>query len=263
MSATAAFDRAAARRIASAFLPSRWYGNHWHYHYSRIKLGSDPLYPGVARVLRGTHAPLLDLGCGIGLLSHALRDESIALAYHGVDNDAAKIAEACRAAKAVDLPDATFQVVDLGDTLPVHRGSVAILDVLQYLDDASQQRLLQGAIAMLEPGARLVIRSGLDDDSRRMWVTRAIDWFGSGIGWMNAAPRSYPRERDLRATLEKAGLESEFTPLHGNTPFNNWLIVATRPDHDIPAHDSRIPASGSVISDQPCAAMSMSGNTAR
>ena len=242
MNTTAAFDRTAARRIAAAFLPSRGHGNRWHYHYSRIKLGSDPLYPGVAAALRGSVAPLLDLGCGIGLLAHALHDEGVTLAYRGVDNDAAKIAEACRAARSADLPDATFHVVDLAGVLPMHRGSVAILDVLQYLDDESQRRLLHAAIAMLTPGAHLVIRSGLDDDSSRMRVTRAIDWFGSGIGWMNATPRRYPRERDLRATLEHAGLQGEFTPLHGNTPFNNWLIVATKLDHDMPAHEARVPA---------------------
>ncbi len=247
MSPTPAYDRTAARRIAAAFLPSRWYGNRWHYHYSRIKLGCDPLYPGVARVLRGCDAPLLDLGCGIGLLAHALHDEGVTLAYRGVDNDAAKIAEARRAACCANLSDADFQVVDLADVLPVHRGSVAMLDVLQYLDDDSQQRLLHGAIAMLAPGARLVIRSGLEDDSRRMWVTRAIDWFGNGIGWMNAAPRRYPRERDLRATLQNAGLQGEFTPLHGNTPFNNWLIVATMPARDMTAGEDRVAAFESAM----------------
>jgi SAM-dependent methyltransferase len=242
MSATPAYDRVAARRIAAAFLPSRWYGNRWHYHYSRIKLGSDPLYPGVARVLRDCDAPLLDLGCGIGLLAHALHDEGVTLAYRGVDNDAAKIAKAQRAARGADLPDTSFLLVDLAGVLPGHRGSVAMLDVLQYLDDDSQQRLLQAAISMLVPGARLVIRSGLEDDSTRMWLTRAFDWFGNRLGWMNAAPRRYPRERDLRATLENAGLQGEFTPLYGNTPFNNWLIVATMPDQDMPAHEARVPA---------------------
>lgn len=242
MTATPAFDRTAARRIAAAFLPTRYYGNRWNYHYSRIKLGSDPLYRGVARVLRDSRSPLLDVGCGIGLLAHALRDEGVALPYHGVDNDAAKISEAQRAARCADLSDATFLLMDLAHLMPAHRGSVAILDVLQYLDDDSQQRLLHAAIAMLVPGARLVIRSGLEDGSTRMWVTRAIDWFGNGIGWMNAAPRRYPRERDLRATLENAGLQSEFTPLHGNTPFNNWLIVARMPDQHAPTLDAGAPA---------------------
>ena len=226
MADTAAFDGQVATRIARAFLPRRWYGNRWHYHYSRIKLGSDPLYPGVAAALRGSTQPVVDLGCGIGLLAHALRAEQLALAYRGVDNDAGKIRRARLAADAAGLRDVDFDVVDLATTLPAHRGSVALLDVLQYLDDAAQQRLLDAAIAMLLPGARLVIRTGIEDGSGRMRLTRWIDRFANAFGWMNAAPRHYPREADLRARLQGAGLRCTFTPLRGNTPFNNWMIVA-------------------------------------
>jgi len=229
MSVSPAFDAATARDIARAFLPARWYGNRWHYHYSRIKLGSDPLYPGVAAALRGSRAPLLDLGCGIGLLAHALRAESVALTYLGVDNDAGKIGQARRAATHAGLRDVAFDVVDLSRGFPSHRGSVAILDVLQYLDDAAQQRLLDAAIAMLAPGGRLVIRTGIEDGSRRMRVTRAFDRFANVLGWMNAPPRHYPRADALRETLQRAGLDGDFTPLRGNTPFNNWLVVATKP----------------------------------
>lgn len=229
MSATPALDRITALRIARAFLPMRWYGNHWHYHYSRIKLGSDPLYPGVAAALRGSVAPLLDLGCGIGLLAHALRAEDVGLPYLGVDNDAMKIAEAQRAGRHAGLRDAEFAVVDLASAFPVHRGSVAILDVLQYLDDAAQQRLLDAAVAMLIPGARLIIRSGIEDGSRRMRMTRMFDRVANLLGWMNAPPCRYPRAENLRATLADAGLEGTFTSLRGKMPFNNWLVVATKP----------------------------------
>ena len=223
-----AFDAARAGGIARAFLPQSWYGNRWHYYYSRIKLNSDPLYPAVADALRGSGAPLLDLGCGIGLLAHALRAEGVALAYRGVDNDAAKIAQAQRAAERAGLDDARFEVVDLAAAYPPHAGSVAILDVLQYLDDAAQQRLLDAAIAMLVPGARLVIRTGLEDGSPRIRVTRGFDRFAAGIGWMNAAPRRYPRADALRARLARDGLAARFTPAHGKTPFNNWLVVGER-----------------------------------
>ncbi len=239
MSEPAAFGSATATRIARAFLPQRWYANRWNYHYSRIKLGSDPLYPGVAEALRGSHLPLLDLGCGIGLLAHALRAEHIDLPYFGVDNDAGKITQARRAGRRAELVDAEFSVVDLARAFPPHRGSVAILDVLQYLDDAAQQRLLHAAIGMLVPGARLVIRTGIEDGSRRMSVTRAFDRVANLLGWMNAPPRRYPHADDLRRTLEGAGLESEFTPLRGNTPFNNWLVVANAPPDDSPGINSR------------------------
>jgi SAM-dependent methyltransferase len=228
VSGAAAFGVDTATRIARAFLPRRWYGNRWNYHYSRIKLGSDPLYPGVAAALRGSRLPVLDLGCGIGLLAHALRAEQVALPYRGVDNDAGKITHARRAAERAALDDVEFSVVDLARAFPPHRGSVAILDVLQYLDDAAQRRLLQAAIAMLVPGARLVIRTGIEDGSRRMRITRTFDRVANLLGWMNAPPRHYPRADALRRTLDNAGLASTFTSLRGNTPFNNWLVVATK-----------------------------------
>ncbi len=224
---SSAFDAATARRIAEAFLPPRWYGNRWHYWYARIKLRSDPLYPGVVDALRGSTAPLLDLGCGIGLLAHALRARGVDLRYRGVDNDIAKIALAQCAGACAGLRDTGFAVVDLAQAIPEHRGSVAILDVLQYLPDAAQQCLLDTAIAMLAPGGRLVIRSGLQDDSQRMRNTRALDRVANLLGWMNTAPMRYPRVDDLKTCLDRAGLRSQFTPLYGKTPFNNWLVVAT------------------------------------
>lgn len=218
-----ALDAGTAKAIARAFLPSRY-----HYHYSRAKLGSDPLYPGVIGALRGTRAPLLDLGCGIGLLAHALRAAGIALPYRGVDNDAPKIAQAQRAAAVAQLPDTAFEVVDLAAGMPAHQGSVAILDVLQFVPPQAQDGILDAAVAMLSPGAKLVIRTGLDDGSWRARFTRRVDDFSRVLGWMNAGAKRYPDADALRARFAAAGLESEFVPLYGRTPFNNWRIVATR-----------------------------------
>jgi len=222
--ATRALDGASAVAIARAFLPDRW-----HYWYSRTKLGSDPLYPGVIDALRGTQAPLLDLGCGIGLLAHALRRADIALPYRGVDNDARKIAMAQRAAGKAALTGVAFDVRDLAQGLPAHRGSVALLDVLQFVPAQAHAAVLDAVIAMLVPGAKLVMRTGLEDGSRRARITRRVDAFSRALGWMNAGPDRYPEAGALRARFEAAGLQAEFTPLYGRTPFNNWRIVATKP----------------------------------
>jgi len=217
-----------AVRIARAYLPEHPLGNRWDYYYSRAKLGSDPLYPGVSEALRGTRAPLLDLGCGLGLLAHTLRADGIGLAYRGVDSDAAKIRRAGRAAVRVGLDEARFAVMDLSRELPEHRGSVAMLDVLQFIPYPAQARAIDAMIAMLVPGARLVIRTGLDDGTGRARVTRAVDLFSRALGWMNAMPRYYPDGEALRARLQDAGLRVQFTPLFGRTPFNNWRIVAAK-----------------------------------
>lgn len=224
-----ALDAPAARRIAHAFLPSRWHGNRSHYFYALAKLRSDPLYPGVIDALRGSQAPLLDLGCGIGLLAHALRDAGLPLPYRGVDIDARKITVAVRAANNAQLQDVAFDCVDLATVIPTHRGSVAILDVLQFVSPQAQGTILDTAIAMLVPGSRLVLRTGLDDGSARARTTRRIDVLSRKLRWMNAGPQRYPDAGALRERFESAGLACEFTPLYGRTPFNNWRVVATKP----------------------------------
>lgn len=220
--------REQATAIARAFLPPYRVLNRWDYHYIRSKLSTDPLYPGVLQALRGSHAPLLDLGCGLGLLAHALRQDGQPMPYHGVDNDADKVARATAAAARTGLASTRFAFVDLAHHLPDHAGSVAILDVLQYLPAPAQRQLLETVVAMLSPGARLVIRTGLVDGSRRGLVSRIGDRAANLIGWMQSTPRCYPSADGLRAILEGAGLQVAIEPLWGRTPFNNWLVVAQR-----------------------------------
>ena len=191
-----------ALRIARAFLPPRWYGNRYHYYYSRAKLRSDPLYPGVVDALRDSRAPLLDLGCGIGLLAHALRVAGIDVAYRGVDNDAAKIAQARLAAARAGLHGVAFDVVDLAQGMPAHSGSVAILDVLQFVPAQAQDAILDAAIARIADGGVLVIRTGLDDGSTRARTTRRIDAISRVL-----------RTPELRKIMVRAGrarVEREF-----------------------------------------------------
>ena len=221
-------DGTRAGAIARAFLPDGVFGNRWNYFYTRTKLASDPLYPAVANALRGTTAPLLDLGCGLGLLAHTLREDGVDVAYRGVDIDANKIAHARRVAARAGLRGVGFESVDLSGTMPEHSGSVALLDVLQYVDTASQVRILDAAAAMVAPGGRLFIRRGLETPGWRARTSKVFDTVAAIAGWMYSAPRRYPNEALLRERLDAASLRYAITPLNGNTPFNNWQIVAWR-----------------------------------
>jgi SAM-dependent methyltransferase len=222
------FDAATARTIAEAFLPKFPLGNRYDYYYTRSKLRTDPLYPAVIAALEGTRAPLLDLGCGLGLLAHAMRAAGRVLPYRGVDRDADKIVRAQRIADARGLRDARFETADLADGVPAHHGSVAVLDMLQYLDATAQRELLRGVASMLDDDGVLVIRNTMADGTDRARTSRIADRLSHLIGWMQFRPRSYPTLDGLRGTLEEAGLHAESRPLYGNTPFNNWLIVARR-----------------------------------
>lgn len=213
----------ARKRIASAYLPSRY-----RYWYSLGKLAMDPLYDSVPVAFAEDREPLLDLGCGIGLLLHCLRASGSGAAYVGVDTDAEKIEAARAASHRSGHSDATFEVCDLSVRFPKHEGSVALLDVLQYLPPPAQEPLISQAAQCVSKEGRLVIRTGLADGSWRSSLTRATDRFGHWIGWMKTSFKAQPSAADLSAVLRRHGLQADFKPLWGRTPFNNWLVIARR-----------------------------------
>jgi SAM-dependent methyltransferase len=212
------------RHIASTYLPSRY-----RYWYSLSKLAMDPLYDSVPAAFADNRAPILDLGCGIGLLLHCLRETGSQAPYIGVDTDAEKVEAARSASKRGGHADAAFDVCDLSQQFPKHEGSVALLDVLQYLPPSAQEPLISQAARCVSRDGRLVIRTGLADDSWRSSLTRATDRFGHWVGWMKTSFKAQPSAADLAAILQRHGLHADFKPLWGRTPFNNWLVIARRP----------------------------------
>lgn len=211
------------RAVAAHYLPQRS-----HYYYARIKLATDPLYTAVCAELADSDVPLLDLGCGIGLLAQTLRDAGFRAPYLGVDVDAVKIESARAAARRAGLADVRFESVDLAAGFPAHQGSVALLDIVQFLPPAAQTELLDHAIAALSPGALLIMRTGLQREGWRLRFTRGVDRLARAVGWMNVGPQRYPRRETLEALFAARGLEANFQPLHGRLPFENWLIRARR-----------------------------------
>jgi len=212
------------RHIASTYLPSRY-----RYWYSLSKLAMDPLYASVPEAFADNRAPILDLGCGIGLLLHCLRATGSQTSYVGVDTDSEKVEAARLASKRGGHADAAFDVCDLSQRFPKHEGSIALLDVLQYLPPSAQEPLISRAAQCVSRDGRLVIRTGLADDSWRSSLTRATDRFGHWVGWMKTSFKAQPSAADLAAILRRHGLHADFKPLWGRTPFNNWLVIARRP----------------------------------
>ncbi len=209
------------REIAALF-PGRWDQN-----YVAAKLRTDPLYTAIEENLRGSELPLLDLGCGLGLLAFFLRSRGIHIPIHGLDYDMRKINSAQRAAKLSSIPDLSFAHHDARQGLPDHQGNVSILDILQFFTPPEQETLLTLAAQRVAPGGKLIIRSGLRDDSMRFKITVLGDWLAKLTFWMKAAPTHYPSATDFERILSPFGLV-KISPLWGSTPFNNHLIVMRR-----------------------------------
>lgn len=207
---------------------SSLFTGHWNRHYVASKLRTDPLYAALAENLRGSDLPLLDLGCGLGLLALFLRAEGFTIPIHGLDYDSRKIETAIQVIAQSATPDVTFAHCDVRTGLPPHHGDVTILDILQFFTPAEQEKLLILAASRVAPGGKLVIRSGLRDPSWRFKITVLGDLLAKLTFWMKAAPTHYPTGSDFQRVLAPFGAVS-VRPLWGNTPFNNYLIILIRP----------------------------------
>ncbi len=200
----------------------------WDRSYVRIKLRSDPVYGAVVNELRGIDLPVLDIGCGMGLLSCYLRLSGMQMPIVGFDYDDRKIASAKKLAIKANHQDVSFSAGDARHEMPEFSGHVIILDILQFFTKDEQDKLLTEAAARIPQGGKLIIRSGLQDDSWRFKVTVLGDYFAKATFWMKAAPTCYPSAEQMRSVLGSAGLSVRLQPLWGGTPFNNYLIVAER-----------------------------------
>jgi trans-aconitate methyltransferase len=189
--------------------------------YVRAKIQSDPVYGAVLEQLRGRDEPLLDVGCGAGVLAAFLRESGLRMPIEGIDTDAKKIA----VARGVGCSDARF---DVGDALalPPFRGTVILLDVLHYLTPEERPRLLHAAIERCS--GLVLIRDAVRDRSLRYRMTVAEETFARAVGWLRVPRLSFPTVDEIVSPFHAAGFESAVVPMWGRTPYNNYLFVFSR-----------------------------------
>jgi 2-polyprenyl-3-methyl-5-hydroxy-6-metoxy-1,4-benzoquinol methylase len=201
------------------------YARREHRSYARGKLRWDPVFQAVAGLLAASPRPLLDVGCGLGLLGQYLREHGFAGSYLGVDLDTRKIVEAKAAAQSgLDLEFAAGSAT----SLPEFRGDVALIDVLHYLPASDQQLALAEAAARVPARGMIVVRNVVRDASWRFRATVMEEHFIRALRWMRYPATHYPERAEIESPLRASGFAIEVTPLWGRTPFNSYLFVARR-----------------------------------
>ncbi|HET7436659.1 MAG TPA: methyltransferase domain-containing protein [Thermoanaerobaculia bacterium] len=208
MSRAEVADRIAAR-FNSRFLQG----------YVRSKVRTDPVYEAVRVRLQGHEHPLVDVGCGIGLLPLYLREHGYSAPIVGLDFDRRKIDS------APQIDGVTFRSGDAREPLPQEH-SVVMLDLLHYFTTGEQRAILANAARAVPRGGVVIIRDAVNDGSWRYRATYLAESFARIIAWLKAERLNFP----TRATIEAAfaGFEQEIVPLYGRTPFNNYLFVFRR-----------------------------------
>ena len=193
----------------------------------RGKLRSDPVFPAVWQLLQDSPLPVLDVGCGIGLLAFYLRERGFLPPLTGIDFDAPKIAQAQYIAGR-SYRDLTFQVGDILDTSGA-RGNVVLLDVLHYLPCAQHVAFLDRLAGLVAPGGVCVIRATPRDATWRFRVTQFQEFVLHAVRWMKSRALHYPAIEDIVAPFRARGFSCEVRPLWGRTPFNSHLFVFRAP----------------------------------
>ena len=213
-------DKDIVARISSHFT------RRWMRFYSRGKLRHDPAFPAAFEHIGKSALPLLDIGCGVGLLAFYLRECGFLPDITGLDVDGEKIREG----RVVAGGHYTGITLNTGDVslLPVFSGNVAMLDVLHYLPAEMQRRALAEMAERVAPGGWCFIRTTPRDGSWRYRVTQIEEWFARAIAWSARPVVAYPTLAQIEACFPAAEFDAEVRPLWGNTPFNSWLLAFRR-----------------------------------
>jgi 2-polyprenyl-3-methyl-5-hydroxy-6-metoxy-1,4-benzoquinol methylase len=213
-------DRQSRRSIRDRFFTRRMRA------FIAVKLACDPVYQAAAEARGASTLPLIDIGCGIGLLAHYLHGVGRLHGYFGFDHDARK----------VDTGNAAIARGGLGSNVRLacgdavardgRRGDVALLDVLHYLPRERQPELLGAAAAMVADDGVLVLRNVVREPNWRFRLTVWEEHLLEKSGWIPGGAQHYPDEGEIREPLEQAGLKVTMRPLRGRTPYNSFLLVA-------------------------------------
>jgi hypothetical protein len=214
---------------------------HFAMNFVRGKLRYDPVYFALlTQGLLPAQGSLLDLGCGRGILmsllstarqwasQHGWPEEwacpPVDLRSYGVEIQPTRAAEARTALGS----EAKVCVADLRCFDPLACHAVILLDVLQYLDYAAQDRLLECISNTLDRRGVLLIR---EVDARAGWRFRCTQLTER----VCAAARGHWRQQyhyrsmtEWVADLEALDYRTSIQSMSQGTPFGNSLLVAHR-----------------------------------
>ena len=185
------------------------------------------MFAVVYEILRDSTLPLLDVGCGVGLLAFYLRERGLDHPITGIDVDARKIQRALAAGNS-SAGALRFMEANVSDALPSFSGNIAVLDLLHYLSPEHQQRLLEQLAARVSAGGTLLLRDCPRDGTPRFWATYVGEIFAQTISWNWKTALHFPTADSIAAAFRGDDFTLEIQQAWGGTPFNNQLFIFRR-----------------------------------
>ena len=190
--------------------------------YVSSKLRTDPMFPVAYELLRDASDPIIDLGCGVGLLAFYLRERGVRTPILGIDCDAGKIARAKEI--GTNYKDIEFVRQDARQPLP-GKGTILLFDLLHYLQPGEQADLLEHLADCVTPNGMLLLRDCPVDKNLRYWFTYLAERLGQMVSWNLAGKLHYPSRESIVTAFADGQFSLTIAPLWGGTPFNSHLFL--------------------------------------
>ncbi len=201
----------------------------WEHKWAAGKLSNDPAFPMVGgRIVDLAPRTLLDVGCGEGYLLATVRAMAPDIELVGLDYDQKRLDVARRALG--QQPRVSFIGGDVREADLPEADVITCLDVLHYVDDTTQDAIVNRLANALRPGGTLLLRDGVDGEGMRSWLTLWSERIAVFLGrHRGATVHLRPREATI-GTLEASGLSVVAEDCREGTVLSNVLFTATKPD---------------------------------
>jgi hypothetical protein len=194
-----------------------------------LKLAIDPLFETAWKfiVLRG--APVVEIGCGLGLLGITMRAAGLVERYRGSDTSVWKINKAKQAMRYFGFEEVGYEVNDALSTQIPAGATVCLFDSLHLLPPDEQESLLDRLAGAAESGSLVLIRTAFRNSGLRYYSTLLKEYLTRPGFWIRGGVIFFPERGELLAAFTRRGLQTAVSPLWGGMPFGGHLIVVERP----------------------------------
>lgn len=168
--------------------------------------------------------PILDLGCGHGLVTNLLALGAAERDVRGIDIDEAKIAAARRTVGG--RTNVRFEVADATGLEDGPYAAITVADVFYLIPPAEQRRLLASCARMLAPDGVLLWKSQVRHPRWKYAITRGQEWLMTRLGPTHGRGLYFLDTDESLAALREAGFDAVALPLRSWRPYTDVLFIA-------------------------------------